>query len=137
MLRDSSDDSRCKRPPGNCGFLGVWVGDAAFKTLYEFDFNFMYIPKNLSKNCGPVAGIVVGLIIFASGLLLFYLILMGVKMGKVWKMSKHNPGFIIREDSPVQFWSLEAAYSFVLLVVIVLSISILIDAIRKLCAGHK
>jgi NADH:ubiquinone oxidoreductase subunit 3 (subunit A) len=92
----------------------------------------MYIPKNLSKQFGPVAGIIVGIVILATAAFLFYLVVVSLKTGEIWKISKYNSGFVIRNDSPEQFWGLVVSYSIVGLTVASLSAWILIDAFRGL-----
>ena len=91
-----------------------------------------YIPKNLSKQFGPVAGIIVALIILATSVILFYLVIASLKTGEIWKISKYSSRFVVRSDSPEQFWSLVTCYSVLGLVVASLSVWILMDAFRGL-----
>jgi hypothetical protein len=92
----------------------------------------MYFDKNLSKHFGSVASIILGLIIFATGVFWLYMVIVSIRSGEIWRISKYDPGFVTRENDADQFWSLEAGYAAVGLAVISLSIWILANTYRKL-----
>jgi hypothetical protein len=64
-------------------------------------------------------------------------VIVSLKTGEIWKISKYNPRFVVRNESPEQFWSLVASYSIIGLTVASLSAWILIDVFRELLTGVR